>query len=79
MVVHVRQGKGRKDRYVPLPERSLEQLRWYWRQHRHPAWLFPSRGLGQSGPMTESGVQKAFGARALLAAKTPAFDRLNLG
>jgi site-specific recombinase XerD len=62
MVIHVRQGKGRKDRYVPLPEWSLEQLRWYWRQHRHPQWLFPSRGFGQSGPMNESGVQKAFGA-----------------
>lgn len=61
MVVHIRQGKGRKDRYVPLPERTLEQLRRYWRQHRHPQWLFPSRGFGQTGPMDESGVQKAFG------------------
>lgn len=62
MVVHVRQGKGRKDRYVPLPERSLEQLREYWRRHRHPVWLFPGRGFGQNGAMNPSGVQKAFGA-----------------
>jgi site-specific recombinase XerD len=61
MVVHVRQGKGRKDRYVPLPERTLVQLRGYWRQHRHPEWLFPSRSYGQEGPMDASGVQKAFG------------------
>jgi integrase/recombinase XerD len=61
MGVHVRQGKGRKDRYVPLPERTLAQLRGYWRPHRHPQWLFPSRGFGQYGPMDESGVQKAFG------------------
>lgn len=61
MVVHVRQGKGRKDRYVPLPERTLVQLRGYWRQHRHPQWLFPSRSYGQEGPMDASGVQKAFG------------------
>jgi len=62
MVVHVRQGKGRKDRYVPLPERSLEQLREYWLRHRHPVWLFPGRGFGQNGPMNASGVQKAFRA-----------------
>jgi len=62
MVVHVRRGKGRKDRYVPLPKRTLEQLRGYWGQHRHPEWLFPGRGFGQNGPMNASGVQKAFRA-----------------
>lgn len=62
MVVNVRQGKGRKDRCVPLPERTLAQLRGCWRQHRHPRWLFPGQGLGQNGAMGESGVQKAFGA-----------------
>ncbi len=59
MVVRVRQGKGRKDREMPLPERTLEQLRGYWRKHRHPVWLFPGRGWGEGGP---SGVQKAFRA-----------------
>ena len=62
MVVHIRQGKGRKDRYVLLPERTLAQLRGYGAVHRHPKWLFPGRGLEQTGPMNESGVQKAFGA-----------------
>lgn len=62
MVVNVRQGKGRKDRCVPLPERTLGQLRGYWRQHRHPQWLFPGQELGQHGAMGESGVQKAFRA-----------------
>jgi site-specific recombinase XerD len=47
---------------VPLPERTLVQLRWYWQQHRHPVWLFPGRDFGQSGPMNPSGVQKAFRA-----------------
>jgi integrase/recombinase XerD len=42
MVVHVRHGKGAKDRYVPLPERTLEMLRQYWSTHRHPVWLFPA-------------------------------------
>jgi len=31
MLVYVRYGKGGKDRYVPLPQRSLELLRDYWR------------------------------------------------
>jgi len=43
MMVYVRQGKGGKDRYVPLPQRSLELLRDYWRQNRPRLWLFPDR------------------------------------
>ena len=60
MVLQVRQGKGRKDRQVPLPERVLELLRSYWARHRHPQWLFPGRGdLASCGPMCNEGVQKA--------------------
>jgi site-specific recombinase XerD len=62
-LLHVRHGKGNKDRAVPLPERSLALLRDYWRSHRHPTWLFPSTSqtpAGRSAPMDESGVQKAF-------------------
>ena len=33
MMVHVRHGKGAKDRYVPLPLRTLELLRQYWRSN----------------------------------------------
>jgi integrase len=40
--VHIRRGKGHKDRLVPLPERTLEVLRMFWRTHRHPAMLFPN-------------------------------------
>jgi site-specific recombinase XerD len=43
MVLCVRNGKGRKDRYVPLPQRTLELLRAYWREHRPGHWLFPDR------------------------------------
>jgi site-specific recombinase XerD len=46
MLVHVRGGKGNKDRYVPLPQRTLDLLRRYWVTHRHPVWLFPAGGHG---------------------------------
>jgi site-specific recombinase XerD len=46
MLVHIRGGKGKKDRYVPLPQRPLEVLRTYWVTHRHPVWLFPAGGKG---------------------------------
>ena len=42
-LVHVRRGKGHKDRMVPLPDRTLKALRLYWCEHRHPALLFPNR------------------------------------
>jgi integrase/recombinase XerD len=43
MAIRVNQGKGRKDRYVPLPQRALELLREYWRVERPEPYLFPSR------------------------------------
>jgi integrase/recombinase XerD len=64
MALHIRQGKGRKDRYVPLPQRTLALLRGYWLSHRNPVWLFPSSRDGgmatASRAITPSGVQKAW-------------------
>ncbi|MFV1994310.1 MAG: tyrosine-type recombinase/integrase [Verrucomicrobiales bacterium] len=42
----VREGKGQRDRMVPLPTPILEDLRAYWSFHRHPILLFPSAGRG---------------------------------
>jgi integrase/recombinase XerD len=43
MVIHVRGGKGRKDRDVMLSPKLLEVLREHWRglQRKPSAWLFP--------------------------------------
>jgi integrase/recombinase XerD len=41
MVIHIRQSKGRKDRYVPLGSSLLSQLRDYWRAERPSSYLFP--------------------------------------
>jgi len=71
MMIHVRHGKGAKDRYVPLPERTLQLLRQYWQQHRHPVLLFPAEGrdhidLAQATEaMSKSSLQKAFRAALL--------------
>jgi site-specific recombinase XerD len=43
MVIRVRQGKGRKDRYVMLSPKLLALLRDYWRVARPTEWLFPQR------------------------------------
>ncbi len=40
--VHVRRGKGHKDRLVPLPELTYQALRVLWSKHRHPCLLFPN-------------------------------------
>jgi integrase/recombinase XerD len=76
MRIHVRHGKGAKDRYVPLPQRTLPLLRSYWVTHRNPVWIFPAPGRAGTGmatatqPMPRSSVQDAFRA-ALKASGLP--------
>ena len=59
MVIHVRQAKGHKDRYVMLSEQLLRILRNYWKRKR------PTGGLLFAGPepfqpITTRSVQRAF-------------------
>ena len=59
MVLHVRGGKGNKDRLVPLPARMLALLRAWWLVDRPGEWLFPGyRGR----PIDASLLQKTMRA-----------------
>lgn len=66
MVIHVRGGKGRKDRDVMLSPKLLEALRRYWRSLKHKPkpeqWLFPGGGRAHDNlqqPMTDKVVWHA--------------------
>ena len=65
MRIHVRSGKGRKDRFVTLPDAALHALRQYWTTHRHRSLVFPGgKNAGErykaKAPMDRGGVQKSF-------------------
>jgi integrase/recombinase XerD len=69
MVIYVRAGKGGRDRYVPMPLRTLDLLGAYWRATpparrraaaAHGAWLFPNREA--TGPLHACNLQKTFAA-----------------
>lgn len=71
--VHVRHGKGAKDRLVPVSDSVLGMLREYYRTHRNPLWLFPAMGRDGKGastatlPVSETTVHGAL-RRALVKA-----------
>lgn len=46
----IRNSKGHQDRVVPLPTLLYQELRRYWRFHRHPLLLFPNVGRGENTP-----------------------------
>ncbi len=58
MLIRVRQGKGRKDRYTLLSEIALLQLRKYYMLYKPEKWLFP--GGKENSFLTERSVQKVF-------------------
>jgi site-specific recombinase XerD len=59
MLVHVRNGKGGKDRMVPISEQSLLALRDYWKTHRHDRLIFPGTHSKTNTPMDKGSIQKA--------------------
>jgi site-specific recombinase XerD len=65
MTIQIRQGKGRKDRYVMLSPGLLEVLREYWRAARPAIWLFPNtKGSGPISPDTVRAACKRAGKAA---------------
>jgi len=48
MVIHVHQGKGNRDRDLPLTPKLLETLRTYWRWKKPQTWLFPRLGIADA-------------------------------
>ena len=56
MQLKVVQGKGRKDRYVPISPRLLTALRIYWKEFRPTSYLFP--GLTHAVPLNGAVIQK---------------------
>jgi len=80
MVLHIRQGKGARDREVPLSDTLLQALREYWRWRKPKDFLFPSSAghRGQEQPISDktvwhvckgaavrAGIQKKIGPHTL--------------
>ena len=65
MRVHIRNAKGNKDRFVPLPENTLHILKNFWLVHKHPLFIFPNRKRGLKNahlvdsPLDRGGIQTA--------------------
>jgi len=68
MKVHIRQGKGNKDRFVDLPQITLLALRAFWKTHQNPTLIFPNQnGTPETirkadMPMDREGAQEALKA-----------------
>jgi len=58
MLIHVRKGKGNKDRYTLLSDRCLQILRRYYRKYQPTYWLFPGRP--RTNHLNKRSVQRIF-------------------
>jgi site-specific recombinase XerD len=61
MIIHIRQGKGSRDRDLPMSPKLLDALREYYRSKRPKIYLFPSTAgrLGIEKPMSDKSVWHA--------------------
>ncbi len=58
LMIHVKQGKGKKDRYVTLSVRLLGMLREYWMKYRPDGFLFPGE---REGTYSQTSIRKILG------------------
>jgi len=58
MLIHIKESKGRKDRYTLLSETALETLRQYWRKYRPIKWIFG--GAREGNHLSIRSVDKIF-------------------
>ncbi len=57
-MLHIRKGKGRKDRYVPLGRLTIKGIKKYLKAEKPIEWLFTRKDKeGNNGPYTKSGIQ----------------------
>ena len=58
--VHIREGKGCKDRFVILPDNTYRVLKRFWKTHHDKQWIFPSLQRDRhETPMDKGSAQKA--------------------
>ena len=57
-LIHIRQGKGRKDRFTMLSETALKAVQAYIKLYQPQTWLFPGPKPGHH--LHERSIQKVF-------------------
>ena len=65
MIIRINQGKGKKDREVPLPQQLLQPLRDYYQEYRPSGWLFEGQKTGS--PYSMNSLQRVVAKAALRA------------
>ncbi len=61
LIIRIVEGKGGKQREVPITPELLGRLRMFWKSHRNPEWLFPGTGRGwkSSGKTLREALRQA--------------------